>query len=123
MKLRLSVENTIQSISASGETHDRDILAANNIKRFAVALSAGLDVIAIVNVSKNPSAFGVHQYELRINTRVIAKFEHVREEGLTVCLQKAAQAAECAKWEEAAEMIKLMTPNAEIRGGKAVPLD
>lgn len=70
-------------------------------------------MIAIVNVSKNSSEFGVHEYELRINARVIAKFEHVREEGLAVCLQKAAKAAERAKWEEVAEMLKLMTLNDE----------
>ncbi len=58
-------------------------------------------MIAIVNVSENPSPFGVHDYELRINREAVAKFQHKREDGLTVCLQKAAAAAEKAKWENA----------------------
>ena len=55
-------------------------------------------MIAIVNVSENPSPFGIHDYELRINREVVAKFQHKREDGLTVCLKKAAAAAEKAKW-------------------------
>lgn len=65
-------------------------------------------MIAIVNVSENISPVGTQDYELRINARVIAHFKHKREDGLTVCLQKAAQAAEKAKWQEAAEMLKEM---------------
>lgn len=65
-------------------------------------------MIAIVNVSENPSPFGVHDYELRINREVIAKFQHKREDGLTVCLQKAAAAAERAKWENAYAMFALL---------------
>ena len=65
-------------------------------------------MIAIVNVSEHDSPYGIHQYELRINSRVIAKFEHTREQGLAVCLQKAAEAAEKAKWKEVTEMIKQM---------------
>ena len=69
-------------------------------------------MIAIVNVSTHDDMFGVNEYELRINQRVIARFEHVRQEGLTVCLQKAAKAAEKAKWEEAARMLEALTSNA-----------
>jgi hypothetical protein len=63
-------------------------------------------VIAIVNVSEHDSPFGVHDYELRINELVIARFEHVREEGLSVCLQRAANAAEKAKLKQLADMLK-----------------
>ena len=65
-------------------------------------------MIAIVNVSNNASAFGVHEYELRINSKVITRFEHTREEGLAVCLQKASVAAEKAKWAEVLEVLKTL---------------
>lgn len=54
-------------------------------------------MIAIVNTTGHP--FGVNTYELRINRLIVATFEHKKEDGLTVCLQKAAAAAEKAKWE------------------------
>lgn len=65
-------------------------------------------MIAIVNVSKHNSSFGIHQYELRINQKVIASFEHKREDGLAVCLQKAAKAAEEAKWKETMEILEII---------------
>ena len=71
-------------------------------------------MIAIVNVSNNDSAFGVHEYELRINLKVIARFEHVREEGLSVCLQKASEAAKKARWKEVGEMLKALDHSAEL---------
>jgi hypothetical protein len=61
-------------------------------------------MIAIVNTTGHP--FGVNTYELRINRRVIATFKHKREDGLAICLQKAAAAAERAKWEEFAAMFE-----------------
>lgn len=65
-------------------------------------------MIEIVNVSASLKLFGVHEYELRINQRVIARFEHKREEGLAVCLQKAAAAAEKANWGKAAGMWEVL---------------
>jgi hypothetical protein len=56
-------------------------------------------MIAIVNVSKNPTPTGVQEYELRINHDVITKFTHRREEGLVRCLQKAALAVDIAMLE------------------------
>jgi len=53
-------------------------------------------MIAIVNVSKSLSPVGWHEYELRINQKVIAKFKHKREDGLAECLRKAAKAADKA---------------------------
>lgn len=53
--------------------------------------------IIIQNVGGD--TFGVCKYQLRINQQVIAEFEHSRPDGLTVCLKKAADAAEKAKWE------------------------
>lgn len=47
-------------------------------------------MIAIVNVSKDPKPTGPHPYEVRINHRVIARFTHQREQGLSVCLYRAA---------------------------------
>lgn len=51
-------------------------------------------MIAIVNVSKNPEPTGEHDYEVRINREVITTFTHMREENLSVCLRKAAEAVE-----------------------------
>ena len=56
--------------------------------------------IIIQNISPHNSPFGQHEYEVRINTQVITTFTHKREEGLTVCLRKAAAAAERSKWME-----------------------
>lgn len=57
-------------------------------------------MITIVNVSKNPLAFGPQDYELRINYQVVARFKHNREDSLTTCLEKAAKAADRARWEQ-----------------------
>jgi len=51
-------------------------------------------MIAIVNVSECPSHIGEQTYELRINERVLARFTHVREQGLALCLFRAACAAQ-----------------------------
>jgi hypothetical protein len=47
-------------------------------------------MIAIVNVSPEPKETGIHLYEVRVNRKVICEFTHLREEPLSVCLQKAA---------------------------------
>lgn len=49
-------------------------------------------MIAIQNISKRLSATGLQSYEIRINETVIATFRHRREEGLAVCLERAAKA-------------------------------
>ncbi len=68
-------------------------------------------MIAIVNVSAHNYPIGWHEYELRINAKVIANFQHKREEGLTKCLERAAEAAEKAKWMEAKAMIDALSSN------------
>ena len=37
---------------------------------------------------------GINKYQVRINQKVIAEFEHLRTDGLAVCLRKAADAVE-----------------------------
>ena len=73
-------------------------------------------MIAIVNVSTHNSPFGWHDYELRINTTVIAQFRHKREDGLTKCLELAAAAAEKAKWMEAKAMLETLSSEAGFCG-------
>lgn len=51
-------------------------------------------MIAIVNVDDNVRDSGPHEYELRINRRVVARFIHDREKPLHECLLHAAIAAE-----------------------------
>lgn len=55
-------------------------------------------MIEIENIDKNRRMFGPHLYELRFNGRVVARFPHAREDGLTKCLQLAAKEAEKEKW-------------------------
>lgn len=76
--------------------------AVDGLSAWDKCLNCGATMIVIVNISKHRGPWGEHEYELRINATVIATFRHKREEGLTVCLKKAAAAAERAKWEEAA---------------------
>ena len=59
--------------------------------------------IIIQNMGGNP--LGVCKYQLRINEKVIAEFEHNRPDGLTACLKKASDAAEKAKWEQFGELL------------------
>lgn len=49
--------------------------------------------IEIINVTKKWSD-ALHHYELRINKDCLAKFTHVPDEGLSVCLHNAIQAYE-----------------------------
>lgn len=58
-----------------------------------------------MNVSTHNSPFGEHDYELRINREVVARFTHRREDGLAKCLQLAAKAAERARWEGFVELL------------------
>lgn len=51
------------------------------------------NVISIVNVTKNPFEVDPNLYELRINHSIIGRFHHSPEEGLAMCLLKAAQCA------------------------------
>jgi hypothetical protein len=57
-------------------------------------------MIAIVNVDKNLRPSGTHDYELRINRKVVARFTHEREHGLATCLQLAAVAAQDPRRQE-----------------------
>lgn len=59
--------------------------------------------IIISNDGSNPRAVGEHGYVLSINNKVICKFTHQREEGLSQCLRRAADAVakeEVLKWVE-----------------------
>lgn len=64
--------------------------------------------IIIQNISTTPSPIGEQRYQLRINQRVITEFTHVREQGLTVCLQQAAKAVEKTKWELADSILHML---------------
>ena len=54
--------------------------------------------VVITNVSEHFDVEGLNQYIVRINNKpIIAEFEHVRSDGLAVCLRKAADAVETAE--------------------------
>ena len=63
-------------------------------------------MICIVNIEPEPKAFGIHKYSLRINNTEVCQFEHKREEGLGVCLRKAANAYTKHKWNQEYEIFK-----------------
>ena len=51
-------------------------------------------MIAIVNIGPHddPDSGGLRNYEVRINDRVICKFQHYRRDGLAECLAIASEA-------------------------------
>ena len=51
-------------------------------------------MIAIVNVTNPLTEAGPNRYEVRINSKVITKFTHNRENGLSQCLRSAARAVD-----------------------------
>lgn len=51
-------------------------------------------MIAIVNVGEIEDKRGVYEYEVRINTEVLTRFDHTRKDGLAVCLRLAAKAVD-----------------------------
>ncbi len=78
-------------------------------------------MLAIVNVSPDDAPLnGRNKYEVRINRRVIATFEHDRQpDGAAQCLRDAADAVERCRAEDRAALLGAllnMTPNAELRG-------
>lgn len=48
-------------------------------------------MIVVCNVSEEYSRTGIQQYEVRINDIKLSSFEHNSEEGMSVCLHKAAE--------------------------------
>lgn len=60
-------------------------------------------MIAIINRSRKSS--GECEYELKINEVSIAHFKHIREDGLSTCLRKAADAVEQARAEDLMRMV------------------
>ena len=67
-------------------------------------------MIGIINVSpENVPNTGINQYEVRINRKIIAKFEHNRQFGaLAQCLRDAADAVERQEKLDKSEMIKVI---------------
>ncbi len=63
-------------------------------------------MICIVNVDKNVRDSGPHEYELRLNNFVIARFTHDREKPMHDCLLSAAIAAEEKKKPDSRGMVK-----------------
>lgn len=53
--------------------------------------------VIITNVSTHDDEQGTNQYVVRINHNpIIARFDHVRSEGLAMCLRRAADAVDAA---------------------------
>lgn len=67
-------------------------------------------MLAIVNVSPaDTPETGLNQYEVRVNRRVIATFEHDRRYGNAAqCLRDAADAVERAREESRKELLEAL---------------
>lgn len=52
--------------------------------------------IVITNVTEPPDDHGENSYEIQIGPHVIARFHHVRQDGLGDCLRRAATAIDKA---------------------------
>jgi len=78
-------------------------------------------MLAIVNVSPEDAPLtGRNKYEVRINSRVIATFEHDRQpNGAAQCLRDAADAVERCREEERTALLEALlniVPNADDKG-------
>ena len=69
-------------------------------------------MLLIVNMSERLKPTGIHDYEVRMNTHVLAKFQHDRTpKGAPQCLRDAADAIEIAQrtsWKEIAGAVEEM---------------
>ena len=66
-------------------------------------------MLAIVNVTPEYKPEGVNQYEVRINRRVLARFEHERTpNGAAQCLRDAADAVENCPVDNQEEMMQAL---------------
>lgn len=48
--------------------------------------------IIISNISDTYSREGIQKYQVKLNRILLCEFEHLSEDGMAVCLQKAAEA-------------------------------
>lgn len=68
-------------------------------------------MLAIVNVTRNATKTGVNNYEVRVNDRVIATFEHNRNYGSAAqCLRDAADAVERCSEERQHKLLLSLLP-------------
>lgn len=69
-------------------------------------------MLAIINVSPEDTPnTGINQYEVRINKRVIATFQHDRQYGNAAqCLRDAADAVEKCSAKKHDEMLESLLP-------------
>ena len=77
----------------------------------------GTNVIAIVNISTHNDMFGENEYSLRINTKEIGRFKHIRSEKLSECLKKAAECAEKYEYEKFCSMMDGLDEDAGYKFG------
>jgi len=65
-------------------------------------------MIAIVNVGGGDpkDVMGIRNYEVRINSEVIATFQHRRSDGFAECILKASKAVESKKRKQVDEFLR-----------------
>ena len=68
-------------------------------------------MLAIVNVTREAAKTGLNNYEVRVNDRVIATFEHNRNYGAAAqCLRDAADAVERCSEERQHKLLLSLLP-------------
>ena len=68
-------------------------------------------MLAIVNVTREATKAGLNNYEVRVNDRVIATFEHDRSYGAAAqCLRDAADAVERCNEERQHKLLLSLLP-------------
>lgn len=72
-------------------------------------------MIAIINISTHNDRIGENTYRLQINKLIVGEFTHIRNDGLAVCLEKAA---ECARDAEKMERNKWLKAYADLMEDK-----
>lgn len=65
-------------------------------------------MIAIVNKGRDGKYGRNHIYSVQINEKIICFFKHQREDGLVVCLKKAAKAVDKQMREDADTLLKML---------------
>lgn len=67
-------------------------------------------MLAIVNVTKDRYA-GIDDYEIRVNQKVIGRFQHTRSyNGAAQCLRDAADALDASGEDRNIELLKSLLP-------------
>ena len=69
--------------------------------------------IIITNITENPKPSGIHEYEVRVNSKVLFRFKHDRGESISVLFENAMIAAKNMEKQQRQASIKRLVDYAE----------